>query len=231
MAVAKVNGAAQIAELADLGLEHQRIFDEYPLAKKDEILSLIFEGENKDTGELISATKKDKVVINLAEFDSARDTAISDAFSLARAFKKVKDSKKSAAASRVASVFDKYTGITRLSNANESGQIQSLLQDLEAEDVKTALLDLPEVADAIDDIKTAETAFQEARHKSEGGTATNGMAASKVKRSLVSTINDKLTPYLSVVALVKPEVYEELANKISVSISKLNTTILQRSNK
>jgi len=231
MAVSKVNGAAQIAELADLGAEHAKIFAEAKEEAKDEILSLIFADEKKATDELIAATKKDKVVINLAEFDAARDNAIMDAASLAKALKKLKNATKSAAAARVSAVFDKYTGITRLSNANESGQIASLLSDLKGAEVAAALEALPEVAEAIDDIKAAEEAFQDARHKSEAGIATSGLAASKVKKSLVSTINDKLTPYLSVVTLVKPAVYEDLANKISVSISKLNTTVLQRTKK
>lgn len=226
--IGKINHNAQIAELADLGTAHGATFDATKSIQSDEILSAIAAEEKKEAKALISATKKDKAAVNLAEFDSARDSAIADAQTLAKALKKLKDPKKSAAAERISAIFAKYAGITRLSNANESGQIASLLQDTQAADVAEALKILPEVEAAIDDIKTAEEAFQQARRASESAAASAGESASDVKKRLVSCINDKLVPYLTVAAMVKPAVYEDFANKIGVSIAKLNASISQR---
>lgn len=232
MAIPKVNGAVQIAELADLGAEHAKTFDEAVEAVKgDEVLSIIVGSEKKEAAALVTATKKDKVVISLADVDSARDEAIMDAHALARAMKKLKAKAKREAAEKVTAVFDKYTGITRLSNANESGQIASLLEDLANPEAAAAVGSLEGMQDAVDDIAKAEAAFQDARHKSEEALAREGESASVVKKRLVSLINDKLVPYLSVVSAVKSDVYEDFAAKISVSITRLNATVNQRGKK
>ena len=229
MDIVKLNNNVQIAELADLGLSHAKTFDECDeRVKADEVLSLIIAEEKAEADALIAVTNKNKVQINLSSLDEARDSAISAARDLAFAFRALKDAEKKAAAEKISAIFGKYKGITRLSLANESGQIASLVLDLESEEVGEAAKKLDGMEDAIGDIKVAEAAFQAARHKSDGDISVSKETASDVKKRLLCVINSKLVPYLSVVSVVKADVFSTFTSQIAVSISRLNATVSQR---
>ena len=110
-----------------------------------------------------------------------------------------------------------------MSIANESGQVKSLLEDLEAEKANIALLD--DVADIVADLRVAESAVLAELNKIDSDKVAAGESASEIKKQLVAIMNDELVPYLNVAKILKSDVYGDFADNVAASITRANATV------
>lgn len=230
--IGKVAGAIQIAELGTLAQAIGARYDENA-AKigEDRILSALMANEKKESTALISAMNRTKSASSLVEKDNARDEAISALFDMAKAYTLLGTASQKPTAVKVCALLDKYKGIAHLNNATESAKIASLLEDLDKEGNKEAVEELPNLAEAVAAVKSAEEAFLAAVKAQEDEKLGLGDNASAVKKRLVSLLNDKLIAYVNIASDVFAENYGAFSEQVALAVSKSNSVVTQRAKK
>ena len=146
-------------------------------------------------------------------------------------YKKLPIQKKAEAAKKVSPCLDKYRGISRLDFATESTQIASLLEDLAMSEIAEALGELDGVGEIVEALKEAEKNFLAEEKALTIGKTEGGKTASELRKQLLSTVNDKLIPYLNVAVLIDEAVYGEIVKKVSLEVNEANSKIAQRAKK
>lgn len=222
--VAYVRGNIQISELATLGTLHGAKYDEASKAvKADALLAMIASHEKSETAALTTSINRTKTTSNLSALDERRDALLEELSDVVSGLRHSRKESKKAAANEVSAILAKYRGISRLSIANESGQMKSLLEDLDG--VKTKIAELDDAAAIITDLRAAENAVIAELNKIDADKIASGASASEIKKRLVSIINDELVPYLNVAKLLKGDVYGDFADSVAASITRANATV------
>ncbi|MFK8273321.1 DUF6261 family protein [Capnocytophaga canimorsus] len=130
-------------------------------------------------------------------------------------------------------VFSKYgVKITKEAYAVESSLIESLLKDLSAPELESAIASLQGIKEIISQLRNEQTAFTELRAEYEKSISEqkNTPSASSLKKPLLEAINGKLIPYLIAMKIANPKQYSSLANAVEQVIDTTNTTIKRRNN-
>ena len=219
-----VNHNIQVSELATLATLHVSKWEDASEAVKgDELLSMIVADEKAKEAALTTSINRTKSASNLSDLDAKRDEILTELFDVVSGLRHSRNAEKKEAASAVNAVLSKYRGIARLSIANESGQVKSLLEDLEAEKANIALLD--DVADIVADLSAAESAVLAELNKIDSDKVAAGESASEIKKQLVAIMNDELVPYLNVAKILKSDVYGDFADNVAASITRANATV------
>jgi len=135
---------------------------------------------------------------------------------------------------KLSAEFTKY-GLKMIheSYAIESSLIESLLQDFSAPELKPDIKAISGCAEVIDELRAAQDDFKTANFTWEEEKAKDGLteSATKIKKEVLSIINDKIVVYLKAMELANQEVYGELAQTISQIIGGMNEAVKRRAKK
>ncbi len=123
--------------------------------------------------------------------------------------------------------------LVKLSYNEETGQIDSLLGDLAAEDKATAIAAVPGLDNLIAQLIEAQAAFNQAYSDelSQLSEQQNKQSASSMKPGILHLLNDKLIIYLRTQALFQEATYGAFAQKVAIAIAKTNANIKERMGK
>ncbi len=201
----------------------------------DLFLSSLLEKVGKEEESLSYAIRQDKTVSELETADENRDNPLRGLYNLSNGYLYHPDETISAAAHTVCSVLDKYplSELLRANYAQESALIESLLKDLDTEDVKATIALLPGVNETVAVIRTAQDAFtstfvtyteEKAKHNGKN-------SATKVKLALLKLINNELVTYLRAMIIAAPDIYVDFAAATAQIIADNNEKVRKRMNK
>jgi len=180
---------------------------------------------------LIEALKRLKVYSQMAEKDHVRDMAIRDLFKLVKGYVHIPIAEMKEAALVVENVLEQYgLRIQNADYAEESADIESLLNDLNKPDVLLAIAKLQGVAETIAALNTAQKDFENvALQQAEGEIVKKDLAsASKLKKEAVTEVNTNLVGYMNTMAKVNPATYEAIAKTIAELIDRNNELVKRR---
>ncbi len=229
----KINKLLSHARNTEVDTVSGRIISEY--GKNDwgfdTHLTGIFGLLNPSSIKLSQAIKRIKAESSLEEKDELRDNKLRAVNYVVLGFIHHPDETISSAAKKVDAVFDHYgLNIINESYATESSFIKSLLGDFDSPEIQIAIAAMPGLPQIVDDLKAAQTGFEEAEllfqnEKAKEGSQEN---ATEVKQTVLSLINDKLVTYLNAMVLVDEAKYGSFALTVSQIINDMNLIIKKR---
>jgi len=230
--VKKILFNIQVGELASLARQISSHYDDAKAeVHTDELLTRIMQGEKQEADAIITALTPTKSHSKLDKKDSKRDESISTLFSTVDAYLFIGSEEEKLHAEALKASLARYSGITRLNFANESGYIKAMLAFLAEEEARTHIASLPKVAKAVQAVEEREEEFLQEIKEREAQKINATESASMVKKRLFSILNDQLIPYLNIASVVWSELYSDFAAAVNASIEKANATVSQRSKK
>lgn len=197
-------------------------------------LTNIFNDLKPANNTLEEAINKEKAISDLEEKDEVRDEKVRAIYYLITGYLHNPEAALKSAAEEVDKVFERYgVEIVRDSYSNESGFINSLLNDLSAEDLQSSIAALPGLSQAITELETAQTNFETARlaYEKEAAEDVNETSATSAKKEVVSIINERLVVYLRAMVTIDGAKYGEFTNTIDKIIDDNNEEVKKRSKK
>ena len=200
----------------------------------DAFLKTIFDDIHSLSDQITDAIKRDLVFSEMEDADENVAIALRSVFTVLKGYEAMPLVQLSTAAKVLTPVADKYTlSILRLNYAAQSSNVEALLMDLSAPALKASIDVLPGVAEAIANLRAAQTAFIEKRVDYEKAMAlkTAGTPASELKKPLLDLINSRLIPYLDVNKMVDSATYGHLTDLVEQIVNDTNTGISRRSKK
>lgn len=201
----------------------------------DAFLSNVLEKIGNEEENLSYAIRQDKTVSVLETADDNRDNSLRGLFNLSNGYLYHPDETISTSARTVCSVLNKYplSGMLRANYAQESALIESLLKDLDTEEIKAAIIPLTGISETVIVIRTAQEAFtntfvayseEKARHNGKD-------TATKIKSALLKLINNELVTYLRAMIIAAPDTYGDIAAATAQIIADNNEKVRKRMNK
>jgi len=229
----KTNKLTDKTRTTEMNTVTDMIITEYEKANlsSDTYLTNIFEELLPINANLTRAINRIKAESNLKEMDALRDSKVRAVHYLTLGFVHHPDEAINTAAKLVNSVFEHYgMNIVIQSYAVESSLIESLLIDLSKEDLQSSIALLPGLSQLIEELTTAETAFEEAQLTFQTKKADEGNkeSASEIKKKVIVIINDKLIVYLRAMELVDETKYGKFVKTVAQTIDDINTVIKKR---
>ncbi|MGQ1910861.1 DUF6261 family protein [Marinifilum sp. RC60d5] len=180
---------------------------------------------------LIEALRRLKVYSQMAEKDFTRDMAIRALFQLVEGYVYIPIPEMKEAALVVEAVLEQYgMGIQNVDYAEESADIESLLNDLAKPDVVTAIAKIQGVAETISALAASQKDFENVvLQQAEGESVKNDLvSASQLKKNAIVEINTNLVGYMNTMAKVNPATYEATARILAELIDKNNELVKRR---
>lgn len=200
----------------------------------DQTLDSIIKNIDENQKTLNKAIKRNRVESDLEVKDIARDKALRSLFSLVKSYAIIENELQPMAL-ELQSLLDRYglSATISANYANESSYINSMLEELGNDKYKEHISKLMYISGLIEDLKSAQTNFEESHQSYIDDMAVNKAksSASSIKLKLVKIINDDLINYLQLMAKMKPEIYEELAVGVSEIIEDNNDRVRRRKSK
>jgi len=119
------------------------------------------------------------------------------------------------------------------SYTRESSMVNSLLNDYKTEQALSAIADVPQCAEYIAALQTAEDNFEGMRLSYEKATAEEGTEenASALKKEVVDIVNSQLVPYLNVMAQLNEPLYGVFTRTVAKLINDNNEQVKKRRKK
>jgi hypothetical protein len=116
------------------------------------------------------------------------------------------------------------------SYTRESSMVNSLLNDYATDTALAAIADVPQCADYIAALKTAEDNFEANRLSYEAAIAQEGTQenASKLKKEVLELINSQLVPYLNVMVQLNDTIYGVFTRTVAAIIAANNEVVKKR---
>ena len=170
----------------------------------------------------------------LEEKDEIRDQNVRSIYYLIHGFLHHPEETISNAARQLLDLFENYgLEIIKESYATESSLVESMLEDFAESKAEPAIAVLPGLSQLIYELRTAQTAFEEAKVIFEEEKAKEGTeeTATEIKKEVVSLINDELVVYLRAMVQVNETVYGHFTRTVGEIIESNNITVRKRSNK
>ena len=158
----------------------------------DAFLKTIFDDIHSLSDQITDAIKRDLVFSEMEDADENVAIALRSVFTVLKGYEAMPLVQLSTAAKVLTPVADKYTlSILRLNYAAQSSNVEALLMDLSAPALKASIDVLPGVAEAIANLRAAQTAFIEKRVDYEKAMAlkTAGTPASELKKPPTSVVH------------------------------------------
>lgn len=194
---------------------------------KDANLSGVLSEVEALSAKLTTAIKSDKATSTLDEADIARDELIRNLADALSGYAAIPIKARKAAAKNLLAVFSKYgRQITSKNYAEESSLIESLLEDLGAENLTSDVASLEGIPELISELRSAQDAFNKASDAYTAAKTGKGESATSVKKTLLNILNIRLVPYLTAVEGLSD--YKDFAAKVSSEIDKANSTVSAR---
>lgn len=199
----------------------------------DTYLTPVIETVKEFNTSLIEALNRLRVYSQMAEKDHVRDMAIRSLFKLVEGYTYIPVAEVNEAALVIENVLVQYgMDIQNEDYAEESADVESLLNDLNKTDVAAAIAKLQGVTEIISALSTAQKDFETvALQQAEGERVKKDLAsASSLKKEAVKEINSNLVGYLNTMAKVNPDTYKATAQTIAELIDNNNETVKRRRN-
>lgn len=197
----------------------------------DTHLTGIFDLLKPESERLTKAINRIKAESDLEVKDEQRDNKVRAIYYLVMGFIHHPDETISTAAKKVDAVFEHYgVDIVSQSYSSESSLIESLLIDFANPDLQPSITALPGLSQIITDLRTAQTAFEQAQVLFEEEKAKEGIEdnATKIKKVVITIINDKLVIYLRAMVQVDQAKYEEFTTTVAQIIDDMNVIVKKR---
>ena len=226
----KLNPSSRVAEVSALTFSILEVYQSSNLST-DANLTSVMNGIISLREALNDAIKRMKDPSELEEKDTIRKVAGRGFGYLLKGNTYSTDPVVKAAALKVFAIFENYGfSIFYESYGVETGYIDSLLTDLAAENLQADIAAIPDCANLIAALTTAENDFKIAEAAYDEQRATEGTFANatELKLQLVKEINDKLVNYLIAMAQVNQEVYGHFAGAVDEIIHKYNVIVKHR---
>lgn len=201
---------------------------------EEEFLKPTFAEIETLSNQITKAIKRDTVLSKQEEADLKRDNLIRTLNTALLGYRVLPVAQLKENAEKLYIIFSKYgVKITKEAYAVKSSLIESLLQDLSAEELQESITVLSGIEEIISQLRTEQTNFTKVRAEYEKSISElkNTPSASELKKLLLNIINGKLIPYLIAMKIANPTQYASLANAIAQSIEDTNTVIKRRTNK
>lgn len=198
----------------------------------DQFLEQSFAILEAQSERMTKVINKSRMSPDLNTKDASRDEAVRSLHYLIMGYLNHPDEQVKSAAATVNKVFQQYgLSIINKNYATETALIESLLKDLDNEDVKSALTSLSGMQQTIENLRAINTRFINARieYEQELAAASNSENATSIKREMLETINAKIIVYLTAMSTANPEHYLTLASEIEQVVNTNNETIRKRS--
>ncbi len=192
----------------------------------DNYLNSVNEEIKEDAEQFSEAINRDKSYAILNPIDEKRDNLLRILFMDTEIKTLYPDKEISDSALIVKEVLDRY-GLKIISKRyrEETADIDSLITDMESSEIKDAISKLGTLADIIDQIKIVANEWKAAVYKQADNKEEllSKPSATKLKNSILDTINKDLLIYIAGMAKCKPEEYTELNKRIRVIIEEHNS--------
>ncbi len=220
----------RVAELLTLGSKLVTYYNSEESLADDEFLSAIIPTIDNLSQSMTTAYNQDRIKSDLDNADATRDDAVRTLGTLIEAYASIPLEATQTAAQALKTVFDKYgKKIVNESYAVESANINSLLEDLAAETLASSIAAITGMSEAIEALRTAQAAFEEADDALSKAVSLRASSATSYRRSLMSAINDQLVAFLNMAVIVFPDKYTTYAERVETAINIANTTVTKRS--
>jgi len=181
--------------------------------------------------ELTASINRIKAESDLEEKDELRDSKVKAINYITLGFIHHPDVAISTAAKTINAIFEHYgMDIINKSYGIESSLISSLLLEFSKEELQPVIALLPGLAQIIEELRTAEAAFEVAQlaFQTEKAIDGNKKPASDLKKEVLAIINEKLLVYLRAMIMVDLAKYGQFADVVSQIIDDMNITIKKR---
>jgi hypothetical protein len=194
-------------------------------------LAKIFEPLQNKSVLLSAAINRLKVKSEQQTKDEVRDEKITGLYYLLVSFSHHPDAEIRQAALNLLDIFDKYgLDMKNESYTTESSLVNSLLSDYSAPKQQADIALIPQCAEYISALQTAQTDFENTRVTFETARAEEGTLenATGIKKELIHIINKQLVPYLNVMAQLNESVFGAFARTVEEIISDNNEVVKKR---
>lgn len=227
----KLLTTARITETGDTAHRLVSLYKSTATLKDEAFLKPLFVEMEEKANTLTEAVKRDAVISQLENADAKRDGAIRVLDRLLKGYKTIPIDTLKAYGVQLSAVFKKYGMKMTVENySSQSNLIDSLLQDLSDSNKAAAIAALPGIAEAIDNIKTAQEEFVKIRANYDKELAQKGSkeTATSLRKPLLELINNKLLTYLSAMKIANSTKYKAFSEDVAVIITSVNETIKAR---
>lgn len=227
----KLLSQIRITEVGDTAHRLVSLYKSTATLKDEAFLKPLFVEMEEKANALTEAVKRDAVISQLENADAKRDGAIRVLDRLLKGYKTIPLDTLKAYGVQLSAVFKKYGMKMTVENySSQSNLIDSLLQDLSDSDKAAAIAALPGIAEAIDNIKTAQEEFTKIRANYDKELAQKGSkeTATSLRKPLLELINNKLLTYLAAMKIANPTKYKVFSEDVAVIITSVNETIKAR---
>ncbi len=231
--IRKLNGKARLGELSGTVSNIEEAYVNSGI-DEDTTLDLVMSELLTANGRLTTAIEQNKALSDLEDHDEPRDYAYKALYHYLKGCSLVPEGELKKAAVVLFATFKKYgVEVTELSYNEQTGQVNSLLEELASEENKKHIAAIANVEEMVAELKNTQAAFQKAYDNyltriSESKSREN---ASDVRPLVLNALNNKLVTYLRSQILFSPEVYTAFATKVSTAIDKTNQNIRERATK
>ncbi|MFV0378823.1 MAG: DUF6261 family protein [Mangrovibacterium sp.] len=211
-----------------------RISDNYHQTLAGEaILSPVIAEIDTKNSELTIAVKRMKAESDLEEKDEIRDTAHHALYHFVYGLSFSKNVPVKNSASKLFVVLEHYgLSIIEENYDTETSELDSLLIDLAAPNLKSAIAALDTCDELIADLQLAQDDFKTSRlsfQKEQAGQKQKSNAT-VLKREVLALVNSKLLRVLNGLLISNPAVYTDFGATVAKIINTNNETIKQRKN-
>mgnify|MGYP000453777766 FL=1 len=227
----KLLSQIRITEVGDTAHRLVSLYKSTATLKDEAFLKPLFVEMEEKANTLTEAVKRDAVISQLENADAKRDGTIRVLDRLLKGYKTIPVDTLKAYGVQLSAVFKKYGMKMTVENySSQSNLIDSLLQDLSDSDKAAAIAALPGIAEAIDNIKTAQEEFTKIRANYDKELAQKGSkeTATSLRKPLLELINNKLLTYLAAMKIANPTKYKVFSEDVAVIITSVNETIKAR---
>ncbi len=181
--------------------------------------------------QLSSAILKQKEKSELDGLDGNRDGSITGFYYLVQGYLHHGDSFIREAAETIAELFENYTLSMRSeSYAVESSLVDSLLEKLEDVVMQKCIAKLPGLSSFVSQLIENQMAFKSAHVALDESNAEDSLtlSATKIKKEILTHLNDSVQLYMSAMAHVDDSTYGELSRTVTQIITENNSAVKKR---
>lgn len=223
----KLNAKTRVSEVDGFSDTLVRLYKADSAAQTDAFLKTEMAELESLSDKITAAILQDKAVSNLDEADSARDEAIRNLGALISGYAVFPLEEKKNAALSLKSIYDKYqkSGILGATYTAESSMIESMLGDFGTAEAVAAIEKLDGVSDLVSKVRSAQDVFTAANDAFTKSKSAKGESASSLKKPLLSSINDKIIPYLNTMAMVGNTALSGFSKNVEAEVNRLNSTV------
>ncbi len=197
----------------------------------DVYLTPIIEKLEANNSQMIEALNRLKIYSQMADQDFVRDTILRDLFKLVEGYAHIPMTEIKEAALLVNNIFEQYgLNIQYEDYAEESADIESLLNDLNKTSIATATSKMQGVTETIASLTEAQAKFENLALKQAEGESTKKdlVSASNLKKDSILELNSNLVGYMNTMAKVNPAIYGATAKTIAELVDKNNELTKRR---